>query len=78
MQKQPMGLTHCLHRKGPLQTSDQIPNVDPTRDAVNLGVGGLQEHGIGSRRLVYKKVTPWHDQWAITCACAVTRANQEK
>ena len=31
-------------------------NADSTRDAVNLRVGGLQVHGIGSRRLVYKEV----------------------
>ena len=41
----------CFHRKAPLQTSDQIPNADPVG-----GVGGLQVHGIRSRRLVYKEV----------------------
>ena len=55
--KQPSGLTRCLlHRKGSPQTSDRIPNADPTRDAVNLGEGGLQVHGIGSHGLVYKEV----------------------
>ena len=29
--------------------------MDPTRGAVNVGVGGLQVHGIGSRRLVHKE-----------------------
>ena len=29
----------CFHKKVPLQTSDQVPNVDLTRGAVNLGSG---------------------------------------
>ena len=45
-----------VHRKGSPQTSDRIPNADLPTDAVNLGVGGLQVHGTGSRRLVYKEV----------------------
>ena len=51
LRKQPTGLTRSLC----LQTSDRISNVDPTRGAVNVGVGGLQVHGIGSRRLVHKE-----------------------
>ena len=31
-------------------------NADPTRGALNLEVDGLQVHGIGSFRLVYKEV----------------------
>ena len=45
-----------VHRKGSPQTSDRITNADLARDAVNLGVGGLQVHGLGSSRLVYKEV----------------------
>ena len=51
LRKQPTGLTRSLF----LQTSDRISNVDPTRGAVNVAVGGLQVHGIGSRRLVHKE-----------------------
>ena len=46
----------CLHRKVSPQISHLTPNADPTRRAVNLGVGGLQVHAIGSCRLVYKEV----------------------
>ena len=35
--------------------SDRIPNADPARDAVNLGVGGLQVHGIGNQNQTGKE-----------------------
>ena len=44
--------TEKVHHRHP--TGFQI--ADPTRDAVNLGVGGLQVHGTGSHRLMYKEV----------------------
>ena len=53
VRKQSTSLTHCLFtHKGSPQTSDRIPNADPTRGAVNLVMGGLQVHRIGSRRVV--------------------------
>ena len=30
--------------------------MDPTRGNVNLGMGGMQVHGIGSRMLMHKDV----------------------
>ena len=53
----PTGLTRCLFTQK-MSTTDlrSDSNADSTRDAVNLRVGGLQVHGIGSRRLVYKEV----------------------
>ena len=55
LQKQSTGLT-CFRRKAPPQTSEWIPNTDPIRGDVILGMGGLQGHGIGSRKLVYKEL----------------------
>ena len=48
----------CFRKKASSQTSDQIPNTDPPKRCFKFrtGGGGLQVHGIGSRRLMYKEV----------------------
>ena len=46
----------CFHRRAPPQISDRILNVYLTSGAVNVGVGGMQVHGILVSRLVYKEV----------------------
>ena len=53
---QPVYHVDCFRRKAPPSISSRIPNADPTRGAVNLGLGGLEVDGVVSRRLVYKEV----------------------
>ena len=50
----------CFHKKVPPQTSDRVPNADPTGGAqIEEGRGegdGLKVHGIRSCRLMCKEV----------------------
>ena len=52
----PSGGNHVEFRQTSTMELRPIPNVDLTKDAVNLGVGRLQVHEIGRRRLVYKEM----------------------